>query len=184
MFQREKTFRTKIYSMHLCSVLILSTVVLLVFGGYSMYEFHERETRNIENILNSVSQNLELQFLEVKEVRDAFYFKDVFGNAERLNNPKLYEYYDEVKLNDMEDSYSLTLQKIMHTSTQKIRSIVFFPETGDSKAYYLGMRSADTIQIEYKDYQKEQWYQEAVEHPQDVILYKPHVPNYMENSRL
>ena len=149
-----------------------------------MYEFHERETRNIENILNSVSQNLELQFLEVKEVRDAFYFKDVFGNAERLNNPKLYEYYDEVKLNDMEDSYSLTLQKIMHTSTQKIRSIVFFPETGDSKAYYLGMRSADTIQIEYKDYQKEQWYQEAVEHPQDVILYKPHVPNYMENSRL
>ena len=108
MYRKEKTFRAKIYSMHLYSVLILSAIMLLAFGGYSMYEFHESEERNIENVLNSVSQNMELQFAEVKEVRDAFYFNDVFRKAEQLNKPELYKYYDKMKLIDMEESYSLT----------------------------------------------------------------------------
>ena len=184
MWRRKKTFRAKIYSMHLYSVLILSVIVLLSFGGYSMYEFHEREERNIENVLNSVSQNLELQFSEVKEVRDAFYFNDVFKKAEQLNNPKLYEYYDSMKLIDMENAYSLTLQKIMHTSSQKIRTIAFFPTSGGDFVYCLGMRSADIQQKEYKDYQIEEWYLEAVENPQNVVLYKPHIPSYMDNPRL
>ena len=149
-----------------------------------MYEFHEREERNIENVLNSVSQNLELQFSEVKEVRDAFYFNDVFKKAEQLNNPKLYEYYDSMKLIDMENAYSLTLQKIMHTSSQKIRTIAFFPTSGGDFVYCLGMRSADIQQKEYKDYQIEEWYLEAVENPQNVVLYKPHIPSYMDNPRL
>lgn len=184
MYRKEKTFRTKIYSMYLYSILILSTIVLLVFLGYSMYEFHEREERNIENVLNSVSQNLELQFAEVKEVRDAFYFNDVFRKAEQLNNPKLYEYYDELKLIEMEDAYSMTLQKIMHTSSQKIRTIAFFPISGGDYVYYLGMRSADIKQMEYIDYQEEDWYQEALENPQSVVFYQPHIPIYMENGKL
>lgn len=184
MRHKRKTFRTTIYSMYLYSVLILLTIVLLAFGGYSMYEFHEREERNIENVLNSVSQNLELQLAEVKEVRDAFYFDDVFKKAEQLNNPKLYEFYDEIKLIDMEETYSLTLQKIMHTSSQKIRNIVFFPKSGGDDIYCLGMRTADIQEKEYPDYESEEWYLEAVENPYNVILYKPHIPCYMENSKL
>lgn len=184
MYKKEQTFRTKVYSMYLYSVLILSTIVLLVFWGYSMYEFHEREERNIENVLNSVSQNLELQFAEVKEVRDAFYFNDVFKKAEQLNNPKLYEFYDEIQLIELEDGYSMTLQKIMHTSSQKIRTIAFFPISGGDTMYYLGMRNADIQKIEYHNYQLEEWYLEAVENPYDVVFYEPHIPCYMENSRL
>ena len=184
MYRKEKTFRAKIYSMHLYSVLILSAIMLLAFGGYSMYEFHEREERNIENVLNSVSQNMELQFAEVKEVRDAFYFNDVFRKAEQLNKPELYKYYDKMKLIDMEESYSLTLQKIMHTSSQKIRNIAFFPISGGDKVYYLSKRTADIQEAEYVNYQEEEWYQEAVNRPYDVVLHKPHIPCYMENYRL
>ncbi len=184
MYRKEKNFGNKVYSMYLYSILILSTIVLLGFGGYSLYEFHEREERNIENVLNSVSQNLELQFAEIKEVRDAFYFDDVFQKAEQLNNPQLYEYYDEIKLIEMEDAYSMTFQKIMHTSTQKIRSISFFPISGGDYMYYLGMRSADIKKIEYKNYDKEDWYQEVLVNPQKVAFHKPHIPEYMENSKL
>lgn len=184
MRQKEKTFGTKVYSMYIYSILILVVIVFLSFLGYSMYEFNEREKRNIHNILNSVSQNLELQFAEVKKVRDAFYFNDVFQKAEQMNNPKLYEYYDQMKLNDMEDTYTMTLQKMMHTSSQKIRTIAFFPISGGEKVYCLGKGSADIKCIEYKNYQNEEWYQEALESPQSVVYYKPHIPIYMQNDRL
>ena len=170
--------------MYVYSVLILSFIVLISFWAYSMYEFGQREKRNVQNVLDSVSQNLELQFAEIKQIKDVFYFNDVFQKAEQMNNPKLYEYYDEIKLIDMEDTYTMTLQKMMHTSSLTIRTIAFFPVSGGDYVYYLGKGNSDIQKKEYKHYQAEEWYQEIMKDPQSVVFYKPHIPDYMENSRL
>ena len=184
MWNKEKTFRAEMYSMYVYSISILICIVFLSFLGYSMFEFKIKEERNIQNILNSASQNLELQFAEVKKIKDAFYFNGVFQKAEQMNNPQLYQYYDQIKLNDMEDTYTMTLQKMMHTSSQKIRTIAFFPISGGDNVYCLGKGSADIKCKMYEGYQNEEWYQEVMENPEQVVYYQPHIPVYMENEKL
>lgn len=184
MYQKEKNFGSKVYSMYVYSILILSFIALISFWAYSMYEFNEREKRNIKNVLDSVSQNLELQFAEIKKINDAFYFNDVFQKAEQMNNPKLYAYYDEIKLINIEKAYTMTLHKMMHTSSQTIRTIAFFPVSGKDHIYCLGKGNSEIQRVRYQDYKDERWYQQAVANPQRVVFYKPHIPCYMENSRL
>lgn len=182
MYKRD--FRTKVYSMYVYSVLILSLVALVSFSGYSMYEFNEKEKRNTQNVLNSVAQSQELQFTEVKKIRDSFYFNGVFQKAEQMNNPQLYKYYAESKMIEIENSYTITLQKMMHTSSQKIRNIVFFPISGGNCAYCLGKGSSEIRCVQYEGYEEESWFQEAVTDPQRAVYYEPHIPSYTENERL
>ncbi len=184
MSRKEKTFGMKIYSVYLCSVLLLTVIILGIFGEYSMYEFHEREENNIENSLNSVSQNLELQFAEIKKIRDAFYVNDIFKKAEQMNNPELYRYYDELELIELEHVYTMTLQKLMHTSSQTIRAIAFYPVSDNNYVYCLQKSSAEIKQYRHEDYQAEVWYQEIMEKPQGVVYYQLHNPEYIEESRL
>ena len=91
MMKKEQAFGTKLYSMFIGSILIPALIAILCFGGYSNKTINEREERNIQNILNSVSQNLEMQISAVKNIEQAFYiYKEVFHEAEMLNNPGLY----------------------------------------------------------------------------------------------
>lgn len=151
---------------------------------YSMHEITEREERNTRNVLNSVSQNVELQFTEIGKIKDAFYITNIFQEAEKLNNPRLYQYYDNLTQIQLENSYIMTLTKMMHTSSQKIRAVVFFPISGKDTAYYLGKDSATIREITYENYPGEVWYQQALENPRNVIYCEPHIPEYMINKKL
>lgn len=185
MMKTKRAFGTKLYSMFIGSILIPALIVLVCFGAYSNYTINEREEQNIRNILNSVSKNLEMQISDLKNIENAFYvYSEVFKEAEALNNPKLYENYGELGRQQMEDVYALTLTKLLHTSVQNIRAVVFFPVSGGDVAYYLGKDDADLRGIEYPSYEKEPWYQAAVERAGQPVFYKEHLPSYMRNKKL
>lgn len=185
MGKKGRSFGGKLYSMFMRSILIMVFIAVLSFLIYSMNVMAERQERNAQNILNSVSQNLELQFAEIAKVRDAFYIhKEVFQEAERLNNPQLYRYYDELTQIEIEKAYTTTLTKLLHTSSQNIRAVVFFPESGEEAAYYLGKNSAEIRDITYEGYKDTVWYQEAVQNPESAVYCAPHTPEYMVNKKL
>ena len=62
--KKNSAFGARLYSMFAKSVLIPALIAILCFGMYSNYTVNEREEQNIEDILSSVSQNLEIQFQE------------------------------------------------------------------------------------------------------------------------
>lgn len=185
MNKREKTFSAKLYSMFLISMLIPTIITMVCFWIYINRLEIEREERNSQNILNSVLQNLELQFSENNNIRDAFYVhKKVFQEAESLNNPRLYQYYDELTRIDIEDNYIVTLTKLLHTSARDVRAVVFFPAAGEETAYYLGKDSAEIREISYPGYQDELWYQKVTEEKEDAYYYISDIPDYMPNKKL
>ena len=105
MKKKTGTFGSKLYRMFLVSILIPFFIALLAFVLYSVRVIMEREERNAQNILNSVSQSMELQFAENKEIRSMFYIYDeVFQEAERLNNPRLSDSYDEYSNTQIENA--------------------------------------------------------------------------------
>ena len=90
MGKRSKTFDSKLYSMFIGSVLIPALIAILCFWVYSTYVTVEREEKNIQNILDSVSQNIELQLLDIQHIEEAFYINsEVFQEAEALTNHEL-----------------------------------------------------------------------------------------------
>lgn len=178
------TFDETLYSMFIKSILIPTLILLLCFAIYSSYTMNQRKEQNIRDVLNSVSQNLEMQISDLENVESAFYiYNDVFREAEALNNPKLYENYDELSRQQLENRYTLTLTKLSHTSEQDIKAVVFFPISGGNNAYYLGKDKAELQQVKYSGYEEESWYQEAVSKEGKTIFYKEHIPSYMENKK-
>lgn len=185
MNREEKTFGARLYSMFLISILIAAFIAILCFWIYANRLAVEREEKNIQNILNSVVQNLELQISENERIRDAFYIhKKVFQEAERLNNPALNEYEDVLTHIEIENYYTVTLTKLIHTSATEVRAVVFFPVSGEDTAYYLGKDSAKIQEISYPDYKEEPWYKAVTEQNADAYYYVSDIPEYMPNKGL
>ena len=134
MKEQKKTFGIKLYSMFIGSILILAFILLTCFWIYSNYTIVDRERKNGWNVLDSVSQNMELQFADIMNVEKSLYiYNEMFQELESMNNPHLFENYDELRRINMEENYSMTLTKLVHTSTQDIRAVVFFPMSGDDR---------------------------------------------------
>lgn len=185
MNKQEKTFGAKLYSMFLISMLIPTIIAMFCFWIYANRLVIKREEKNSQNILNSVSQNLELQFSENDSIRNAYYvYKKVFQEAENLNNPKLYKYYDELTRIDIENNYIVTLTKLLHTSAQDVRAVVFFPVAGEETAYYLGKDSAKIREISYPGYKEEPWYKAVTEDGEDSYYYVSDISEYIPNKGL
>ena len=88
--KRKRTFGAKLYSMFTGSVLIPALIAVICFALYLNYAVSERERINIQSILNSISQNIEMQISDVERIEQAFYiYNEVFQEAENLNNPQL-----------------------------------------------------------------------------------------------
>lgn len=184
MTKKNKTFGAKLYSMFLTSIGISLLIAATCFLLYAYYLANGREKRNTQNILNSVSQNLELQFADVNALKKAFYNKTVFQMAESLNSPGLYKYYDELAMIDMKRLYEITMTKLLHTSSQCIRSVVLFPAAGESQAYYLGLDTAEIKVVDYPHYKEEKWYQKGCRAKKSIYYLAPHIPEYMSNKKL
>lgn len=185
MNKQEKTFSVKLYSMFLISMLIPIIIAMLCFWIYVNRLAIRREEKNSQNILNSVAQNLELQFAGNDSIRDAFYVhKKVFQEAESLNNPGLYQYYDELTRIDIENNYIVTLTKLLHTAALDARAVVFFPASGEETAYYLGKDSAKIREISYLGYKEEPWYKAVTEEKEESYYYVSDIPEYLPNKEL
>lgn len=187
MNRKNKTFGSKLYSMFLISMLISTVIAMIFFGMYYNRLAVEREEKSIQSILNSVSQNLGLQFNENENenIKSAFYiYKKIFQQTENLNNPKLYEYYDELTRIDLENNYTVTLTKTLHTSSKEVRAILFFPASGEDTAYCLSKKSAEIQEISYPDYKEEVWYKEVTEKNIDTYYCTSDMPDYMPNKGL
>lgn len=185
MRRKNRTFRTKLYSIFLYSIMLPLLIAVVVFLVYYARAILDREEENAQSILNSVEQNIELQLAEVEELRMAYYIhSEVQREAERLNSPELYANYTELEKNEMEDAYTMTLAKMIYTSSQNIRTVVFFPASGGDTAYYLGKDRMELREIGYSSYDDEPWFRKALEDPQGTVYCGPHLPDYIENRRL
>ena len=174
MGKRSKTFDSKLYSMFIGSVLIPALIAILCFWVYSTYVTVEREEKNIQNILDSVSQNIELQLLDIRNIEEAFYINsEVFQEAEALNNHELSEAYDERTRIQLQENYEMTLTKMIHTSSQNIRAVTFFPMSDGDIGYYLGKNKSDLQEIEYPGYHEEEWFYEAAASPTEPFFSRP-----------
>lgn len=179
----KRNFGAKLYSMFTGSVLIPALIAVICFALYLNYAVNERERINIQSILNSISQNIEMQISDIERIEQAFYiYNEVFQEAENLNNPRLYENYDELTRFELEDDYCMILTKLIHTADQNIRAVVFYPVSGGDTAYYLGKDSARLREIKCTGYQNVLWYREAVTEPEMPVFLKDHVPEYMQNE--
>lgn len=174
MGKRSKTFDSKLYSMFIGSVLIPALIAILCFWVYSTYVTVEREEKNIQNILDSVSQNIELQLLDIQNIEEAFYINsEVFQEAEALNNHELSVAYDELTRIQLQENYEMTLTKMIHTSSQNIRAVTFFPMSDGDIGYYLGKNRSDLQETEYPGYHEEEWFYEAAASPTEPFFTRP-----------
>ena len=180
---RAGTFGAKLYSMFMGSMVIPVLIAIFCFWLYSNHILLQREEQNIQNVLQSVSRNLDMQFSESRNITNAFYiYNQVFQEAEFLNNPRLYQYYDERSRVQMESTYVMTLTKLLHTSEQNMRDVVFFPAAEGDRAYYLGMDKG-LQEITYPGYHQEKWYQEALEAGNSVVFEGIHIPEYDDRKK-
>lgn len=183
MGKQSKTFDSKLYSMFIGSVLIPALIAILCFWVYSTYVTVEREEKNIQNILESVSQNIELQLLDIRNIEESFYINsEVFQEAEALNNHKLSEAYDELTRIQLQENYEMTLTKMIHTSSQNIRAVTFFPMSDGEIGYYLGKNKSDLQETEYPGYHEEEWFYEAVASPEEPFFCRPDAESLPERE--
>lgn len=177
-------YQRNLYSAFIISIMIPILLITAVFFGYYNYDTMKRERQDMQNVLDSVARNIETRFSELVNIGNTYYSeKTVFQEVEALNNPKLYQYYDEIERSRMEREYCERMTKLIHMSIQPVKSVVFFPADESGKyGYYLGKDRSVLTKMVYLTYHEEEWYKEAVAVPEKPIFYGPHIPAYIRNK--
>lgn len=179
-------FRFKLYSTFLISIIAPIMAMGILFTLFYHVTIMRQEERNIDYVLKSISQSVEAQFADLKMIGETYYLQnDVFQVAEGLNNPKLYEYYDETLKNRMATNYSVSLAKMMQRSKQKIHAVVFFPIKDANRTAYLVDRNHTGIQeIDMPDYWNEEWFKQANKANGAPVFCAPHMPEYLSENNI
>lgn len=177
-------YQKNLYSAFIISIMIPILIIIAIFFGYYNYNAIKRERENMNSVLESTARNIETRFSELVNIGNTYYTQqDVFKEAEALNNPRLYQYYDELERSTIEKEYCETFTRLIYTSMQPVRSVVFFPvDTTNRYAYYLGRDRSVLTEIVYLTYHEEKWYQDALNSPEKQMFYGPHIPPYMRNK--
>lgn len=184
MEKKKGTFQSKLYSMFIVSVIIPLGTAVFGFMVYTSYVNQNREKKDMDNVLRSVSQNIENHFRELKEIGNTFYMqKRVFQLAERLNKPELYQSYDPLVLKQIENDYCMTMAKLLYAPGQDVRGIAIFPVSSqEQKGYYLGKESAALKSVSCEDCLEQEWFQQAVEEPDRIFFLPPHERTYVKSE--
>ena len=184
MRKKKNTFQRKLYSMFIISVIVPLGIAIFIILFYVSYSNQEREYKDMDNVLESISRNVENQFAELKNIGNTFYMQNrIFQVADRLNNPELYAYNDPLTLKQAENDYCITMGKHLYLGRQDIRGVMIFPVNSENQVgYYLGKEVSDLVKVDYKGYQEEDWFVRAVEHPEHSFFLPPHERNYMEGN--
>lgn len=177
-------FRFKLYSTFLISVIVPTMAMGILFTFFYHVTVMRQEERNVDYVLKSVSQSMETQFTYLKMIGETYYMQnEVFQVAEALNNPKMYEYYDNTVKNRMATNYSVSLVKMMYRSKQKIHAVVFFPIQDENQTAYLVDKNHTGIQeVDMPDYRNEEWFQQAIEANGASVFYSVHMPEYLQEN--
>lgn len=174
---KKKTFRSKLYSIFIASMILPIIIIAVIFSMFYIKTITVREKKNIEYVLNSIANSIEVQFTELKNISDIYYMqKEVFQEVEALNNPKLYENYDALVRNRMENNYSISIKKSLYKSKQQICDVVFFPINSENgKAYSVDKNHSGLQTILFAGYDKEEWFQEALKTTEKPKFYSNHI---------
>lgn len=177
-------YQKNLYSAFIISIMIPILIIITIFFGYYNYNAIKRERQNMSSVLESTARNIETKFSELVNIGNTYYAqKNVFREAEALNNPKLYQYYDELERSSIEKEYCETFTRLIHTAIQPVRSVVFFPVDETNRyAYYLGRDRSVLTKVIYLTYHEEKWYENALDFPGEQIFCGPHIPPYMRNK--
>lgn len=177
-------YQKNLYSAFIISIMIPILIIITIFLGYYNFNAIKREKQNMKNVLESTARNIETKFSELVNIGNTYYAQqNIFKEAEALNNPKLYQYYDELERSSIEKEYCETFTRLIHTSIQPVRSVVFFPvDTENRYAYYLGRDRSVLTEVVYLTYHEETWYQDALNSSGEPIFCEPHIPPYMRNK--
>lgn len=184
MSKSGRTFQFNLDSIFIVSILLPVILTCILFSVYYYQVIMKQEKQNIEHFLNSVSNNIELQFTELTDIGSTFYLqKDIFREGELLNNPKLYEYYDDLTLRELEKNYSITFTKMLFMTNQEIKNIVFFPINSERQiSYYIDKKSSILQAIPYRGYEKEEWFLKALETNGESVFFSDHTPAYLKSQ--
>lgn len=76
MRKKENTFQRKLYSMFIISVIVPLGIAIFIILFYVSYSNQEREYKDMDNVLESISRNVENQFAELKNIGNTFYMQN------------------------------------------------------------------------------------------------------------
>lgn len=151
MRKRTKTFRSKLYSAFIVSIIVPSVLTGILFLTFYGRTLVKQGTKNMNSILKSVGNNMEAELSELKNA----------GNV-------CYMHQD-----------ALSIVELLHAANQDAAHVVYFPmNEEDGRAYYMEQGRPGIQMIEAKEVHKEEWYRQALEADGRGILYANHRMQY------
>lgn len=181
----KKSFGLKLYLLFTVSLIF---PVLLIFGIFTFYynnESFENNQRYVTNTLNSMSKNIEISFNELEQVSFTPYlYKDVLGYMIYLKNYEWNYRPDFLKINQLENVYNITFTKLMHSSTNKILDISFYPMSeNDNYAYKLSRSTPGLKRVYATGYFKDKLFSSAVKENGEPIYTNFKIDKSSYNSK-
>lgn len=185
MKRRNRSFRFKLYGMFIVSIIVPMTVLGIFFVLFYSRSVINQEEKNMEYVLKSINNSMQVQMTELKNIGDTYYMqKEIFHEIEALNNPKLYENYDDLMKSQLETNYSISIIKALYMSEQNILDVVFFPIHSESgQAYYVDKNHSGIQVIGAAGYEEEEWFRQAIDAGGVPVFYGKHTPQYREEKR-
>lgn len=143
--KNRKYFRLNLYNLFAISIIIPLIIETSIFMYFFSNNSYENTIQQNKNTLEQFSSNLDSYYSDIQYIATTPYlFSDINTVMKSFNRG--YYFVDILERNQLEDNYSKTFTKLIHTNLNKITSISFIP-IRDTSIQYQVHRSKSGINV-------------------------------------
>lgn len=155
--------KKNIYKIFIISILVpfsLLTLLISIYYNSKTISFYKK---NIQSTLFSVAKSIEISFHEIERVSFTPYLnKEIFSAMVAMKNGFIENPVDFIDSSYLESNYTLLFTKQLHSSTQNIKNIGYYPLNGQVELGYIISCNKQGIQkIEMEQLKKQPWFSYA-----------------------
>lgn len=181
---RFKSFSSKLLMLFIFSVIIPIILMLIVLSYSFSKKLYSENIKQLENTLNSVSNNVDTYLDDLKRLtltpylyNETFKFMYHINNNNNSDNNNM-QSIDLYKLNR---NYSSTLNKIINHSREDIVGITFIPYNELDKSFLVS-KYYDTLNIVPTPTYYDEWLNKTLELDGDSYFTPVHTADYYNNG--
>lgn len=155
--------KKNIYKIFIISILVPFSMLTLLISIYYNSKTISFYKKNIQSTLFSVAKSIEISFNEIERVSFTPYLnKEIFSAMVAMKNGFIETPVDFIDSGSLESNYTMSFTKLLHSSTQNIKNIGYYPLNGQVDLGYIISCNKQGIQkIKMEQIKNQTWFSYA-----------------------
>lgn len=182
--KKRQSFQNRFLALFLVSIVLPIIIMATILAFYFQKRIYRDNEKYFSTSLYSISTNLSTYVSDLKRLAlTPYIYDDILNFFAAVENGKYTKYGSfDYRIELHRQNYTTSIQRILNTAREDILAVSFMPVNPDNHIIVTATKTSDLINTTSYPYQKEPWYQEALNTADPYHFMVSEAPPYIRSE--